>query len=373
MLRGIHFPGNPGLPEIQAICHVPQGDIMKTMELLKNTLESIPITTSWYMSAIDEFKGKHEIYNKQSPEKLEHMEKHALIESSISSNRMEGAHIARSRIETVVFGNSILKGRDEEEVHGYQKALTWVHEQHDKIEINIDTILELHKMIRIGNSDAGKWKNKNSNTIEKLSNGKPIDGYKSPGPDESIALLKKSIELWNEQINKKRIPPLILMAAFNFDFLCIHPFQDGNGRVSRLLLLLQLYKLGYDIGRYISIERLIEENKDRYYESLQKSSEGWSESKNSIWAYTNFLLFILKEAYNEMEIRLENLPDNYRSKTYIIMNFVNNYMGQFSITKIKYYLPGVGMDLIRNILKELQKEGKIRNLGRGINAKWIKL
>jgi Fic family protein len=346
---------------------------MKTIDLLKHTLESIPITTSWYLSAIDEFKGKHEIYNKQSPQKLTDLEKHALIESSISSNRMEGAHIAHSRIETVVFGNSLLKDRDEEEVRGYQKALRWVHEQHNKIEISIDTILNLHKMIRGENSDAGEWKVKKTDIIGKLPDGKQIPGFKSPDVKEGIQLLEEAIKLWNEQINEKRIPPLILLAAFNFDFLCIHPFQDGNGRVSRLLLLLQLYKLGYDIGRYISIERIIEENKERYYESLQQSSVEWSESRNTVWPYTNYLLFILKEAYNELEKRLENLPDNYGSKTYIIMNFINNYMGQFSLPKIKYYLPGIGMDLIRKILKELQKEGKIRNLGRGINAKWIKL
>jgi Fic family protein len=346
---------------------------MKTLELLKNTLESIPITTSWYLSAIDEFKGKHEIYNKQSPDKLEDLEKHALIESSISSNRLEGSHVATSRIETVVFGNSLLKDRNEEEVRGYQKALRWIHEQHDNIDITIETILELHKMIRGANSDAGEWKVKKSDDIEKLPNGKPIDGFKSPDVKEGIQLLEDAITLWREQIDKKRIPPLILLAAFNFDFLCIHPFQDGNGRVSRLLLVLQLYKLGYDIGRFISIERIIEENKERYYESLQKSSAGWSDEKNSIWPYTNYLLFILKEAYGELEKRLENLPENYRSKTYIIMNFVNNYMGQFSLSKIKYYLPGINMELMHKILKELQKEGKIRNLGRGINTKWIKL
>jgi len=345
---------------------------MKTIQNLKNTLDSIPIMTSWYLSAIDEFKGKHEIYQKQSPQKLKDLEKHALIESSISSNRLEGAQVARSRIETVVLGNSLLKDRDEEEVRGYQKALSWIHAEHDKIDISIETILELHRMIRGEKSDAGEWKVSKTDSIEKLPNGKHIADFQSPDVKESIRFLKEAIGLWHEQIEARRIPPLILIAAFNFDFLCIHPFQDGNGRVSRLLLVLQLYKAGYDIGHYVSIERIIEENKERYYESLQKSSVGWSVGKNSIWPYTNYLLFVLKEAYGELEKRIENLPENYGSKTYIIMNFVNNYMGQFNLSKIKYYLPGINTKLIHKILEELQKEGKIRNLGRGINARWIR-
>jgi Fic family protein len=253
------------------------------------------------------------------------------------------------------------------------KALKWVHEEHSKIDINIETILQLHKMIRCEHSDAGEWKTVPNDLVDKSPDGQERAGFNAPDVKEGIYYLEEAIKLWHEQIDKKRIPPLILLSAFNLDFLCIRPFQDGNGRVSRLLLLLQLYKLGYDIGRYISIERIIEENKERYYESLQQSSLGWSEAHNTIWPYTNFLFFIVKEAYNELEKRLENLPENYGSKTYLIMNFVNNYMGQFSLSKIKYYLPGVGMDLIRKILKELQREGKIRNLGRGINAKWIKI
>mgnify|MGYP001599788945 CR=1 FL=1 len=114
---------------------------MKTLDLIKNKLESIPITTSWYLSAIDEFKGKQEYYKKQSPDKLKQLEKHALIESSVSSNRIEGANIARSRMLTVVLGDSSLKNHDEEEVRGYQKGLTWIHENHEKIDISIDTIL----------------------------------------------------------------------------------------------------------------------------------------------------------------------------------------------------------------------------------------
>jgi Fic family protein len=345
---------------------------MKTLDFIKRKLESIPITTSWYLSAIDEFKGKQEYYKKQSPEKLKQLETHALVESSVSSNRIEGASIARARMLTVVLGDSSLKNHEEEEVRGYLKALKWVHEDHEKIELNIDTILKFHKMIRGDNSDAGEWKEIQSNIMEKLPDGSEKISFQPPGVKDSVNFLEEAVHLWHEQIKEKRIPPLILLAAFNFDFLCIHPFRDGNGRVSRLLLVLQMYKLGLDIGRYISIERIIEENKERYYESLQLSSTGWTEGENTIWPYANYLLFVLKEAYNELEVKLEHLPVAKGAKTFLIMNVINNYIGQFSLSNIKYYLPGVGMEMIRKIIKELQKEGKIRNLGRGINARWIK-
>jgi len=343
------------------------------MDYITRKLESIPITTSWYLSAIDEFKGKQEYYKKQSSEKLKQLEKHALVESAVSSNRIEGASIARSRMFTVVMGEASLKSHEEEEVRGYQKALKWIHDNHEKLELNIDTVIQLHKLIRSGNSDAGQWKDIESDIKAILPNGAEKISFKPPGVKESVHYLEEAIRLWHEQIKEKRIPPIILMAAFNFDFLCIHPFRDGNGRVSRLLLVLQMYKLGLEIGRYISIERIIEENKERYYESLQHSSVDWSKGENNIWHYTNYLLFVLKEAYTELEMKIKHQPVNKGAKTYLIMDFVNNYMGQFSISNIKYYLPGVGMELIRKILNELKKEGKIRAFGRGINAKWMKI
>ncbi len=346
---------------------------MKTLEKLKNELKSVPIATSWLLSDLDQFKGKQELYNKQSPQKLKKLKEHALIESSISSNRMEGVNVAQARIETVLFGNSLLKDRDEEEIRGYQKALRWIHESHYKIDINLETILKLHQMSRGELWDAGKLKEKQIDITEILPNGKFRIRFKPPGVSESKSLLLKLIETYNEEIKEKHIPHLILLVAFNFDFLCIHPFRDGNGRVSRLLLLLQLYKLGFEIGRFISLERIIEENKDRYYETLEQSSGNWHESKNNIWPYCNYVLFILKESFKQLDSRLESLPNSKGNKSDLIQDFVQNSTFPFRIADIKYNLPGVSLDLIRKILKDLQKEKKVKNLGRGRNAEWQKI
>ena len=173
-----------------------------------------------------------------------------------------------------------------------------------------------------------------------------------------------------------QIRPIILIiffTAFNFDFLSIHPFRDVNGRVSRLLLILQLYKLGIEIGKFISIERIIEENKERYYETLEESSRMWHEGKNDIWPYANYLLFVFKEAYRQLENRLESIPNPKGNKTDLIMDYIENSVGSFRIADIKYNLPGVSIELIRKVLKTLQKENKVISLGRGRNAEWEKV
>lgn len=346
---------------------------MKSLDQLKNSLSGIPLATSWYISSLDEYKGKQELYIRQSPQKLKRLKEHAIIESSMSSNRLEGVTVENSRIETVVFGNSHLRDRDEEEVRGYQNALRWIHESSHKIEINVETILKLHQLCKGNIWDAGKLKEKQVDITEKLPGGQERVRFKSPGAKESKVMLEQLIELWHEQIKERRIPPLVLLAAFNLDFLSVHPFRDGNGRVSRLLLLLGLYQCGYEVGRYMSIEKIIEENKERYYETLKESSRNWMKGKSDIWPYGNYLFFVLKEAYRQLDERIKSLPGSRGSKSDMVLEYIKNAIGRFSVADIKYHTPGVGIDLIRKLLKELQKEGKIKSTGRGRNAKWEKV
>jgi len=169
-----------------------------------------------------------------------------------------------------------------------------------------------------------------------------------------------------------KVHPLIAMAAFNLDFLCIHPFRDGNGRVSRLLMLLQCYHLEIEVGRYISLERLIEQNKERYYETLKLSSEGWHEGRHDPWHYINFICFILKSAYKEFEERLSRLPQPKGEKTAMIQDALKRFQGDFSVADMRRECPGVGIDMIRKTLKDLQAQGIVECLGRGRSAKWRK-
>jgi Fic family protein len=162
------------------------------------------------------------------------------------------------------------------------------------------------------------------------------------------------------------------LVAFNLDFLCIHPFRDGNGRVSRLLLLLQCYHLGLEVGRYISLERLIEQNKERYYETLEQSSQGWHEGKHDPWPYINYVLSIIKMAYREFEQRLGQLQSPKGEKTRLFLQAIDRTLGPFSVADLQNRCPNVSVDMIRRILKNVRVKNQIECLGRGQNARWQK-
>ena len=184
--------------------------------------------------------------------------------------------------------------------------------------------------------------------------------------------MRETLALWDDCLKERWVHPLVALAAFNLDFLCIHPFRDGNGRVSRLLLLLGCYHLGYEVGRYISLERLIEENKDRYYETLQASSQRWHEGKHDPWPYVNYLLYILKTAYAEFEARLGQVASPKGAKTEVVISAIGRAADPFRVAEIRAVCPGVGVDLIRKVLRTLKDAGKVECLSRGQNASWRK-
>ena len=291
---------------------------MVTLKQLSTKLEAVPAATSWYLADLGEARGKQELFTKQSPQRLKVLKEHALIESAVSSNRIEGVTIDQSRVRTVVFGKAHLHDRDEEEVRGYRNALKLIHEQGANLSVSEDTILKLHRLTRGDIWDAGKYKDKDGDIIEKYPDGRERVRFKTVSAVRTPAFMAELIDLWNNGLYERRTQPLILMAAFNLDFLCIHPFRDGNGRVSRLLLLLQLYHIGYDVGRYISIERIIEQSKDRYYETLEQSSEGWHKGEHDPWPYINYILFTLKTAYQEFENRVGQVKSPRGAKTELI-------------------------------------------------------
>ena len=177
---------------------------------------------------------------------------------------------------------------------------------------------------------------------------------------------------WQHCLDDRWVHPLIAMAAFNLDFLCIHPFRDGNGRVSRLALLLQCYQLEYEVGRYISLERLIEENKDRYYETLEQSSQGWHEGKHDPWPYINYVLSIFKMAYREFAERVGAVKAPRGSKTDLVLAAINRFVGEFTVSQLEQACPGVSRDMIRRVLREQQSVNVIECQGRGPAARWKK-
>ena len=343
-----------------------------TLRLFFRKFEAVPASTSWYLEDLGESRGKQELFTRQSPQRLKALREHALIESAISSNRIEGVEVDKSRIATIVFGKPLLRDRDEEEVRGYRQALILIHEQSAELQISEETIQALHRLARGEIWDAGKYKEKDGDIIEKYPDGSSRVRFKTVPAGDTPAYMKELVELYDAGIKERKIPPLVLLAAFNLDFLCIHPFRDGNGRVSRLLLLLQCYHLGFEVGRYIGLERLIELNKERYYETLEQSSHNWHEGKHDPWPYINYILFIIKTAYREFEERLGQLQSPRGEKTGLVLHAIDRAIGPFRIAGLRHECPNVSVDMIRRILKNLQKEDRVECLGRGQNAQWRK-
>ena len=344
---------------------------MMTLRQLADEPPVIPTRASWYLADLSEAKGKYELFTRQSPQKLKILREHALIESAVSSNRIEGVEVDKSRIGTLMFGKPALRDRDEEEVRGYRDALKLIHESGAKLPISEATIKKLHKLCRGEIWDAGRYKEKNVDIIQTYPDGRSRVRFKSVPAKQTPAAMAEMVELWNRGLKEKWIHPLALVAALNLDFLCIHPFRDGNGRVSRLLFLLACYHCGLEVGRYISLERIVEDNKERYYEVLEQSSQRWHEGKHEPWPTMNFLLFILTQACKEFEQRLGKVKSPRGEKTALIEGAIARQAGLFSLSDLQQACPGVSVDLIRTVLKRL-KGKTIECLGRGHTAKWRK-
>ena len=345
---------------------------MMTLRQLAAEPPMLPTRTTWYLTDLAEAGGKQELFTRQSPQKLNVLREHALVESAVSSNRIEGVEVDKSRVGTLMFGKPALRDRNEEEVCGYRDALRLIHEQGAKLPITETTIKRLHKLCRGEIWDAGAYKEKDVDIIQKYADGRSRVRFKTVLASQTPKAMAEMIELWQRGVREKWVHPLLLAAALNLDFLCIHPFRDGNGRASRLLFLLACYHCGIEAGRYISLERLIEQNKERYYEVLEQSSARWHEGKHDPWLTMNFLLFILTQACKEFEQRVGQLKSPRGEKTEAVLAAIERQVTTFRVADLQSECPGVGVDLIRQLLARLQKDKKIKSLGTGRGAKWEK-
>lgn len=345
---------------------------MMTLRQLAAGPLTLSMQTMWYLTDLAEARGKQELFTRQSPQKLKVLREHALIESAVSSNRIEGVEVDKSRIATLVFGKPALRDRDEEEVRGYRDALKLIHENGAKLPISETTITTLHKLSRGEIWDAGAYKQKDVDIIQTYPDGRSRVRFKTLPAKDTPRAMAEMIELWQRGMREKWVHPLVLAAALNLDFLCIHPFRDGNGRVSRLLFLLACYHCGIEAGRYISLERIIEDNKERYYEVLEHSSQRWHEGKHDPWPAVNFLLYILTHACKEFEERVGRMTSPRGAKTEMVEQAIETISGEFSITDVERLCPGVSRDMIRLLLRDLKAVGRIECLGRGPGAKWRK-
>jgi Fic family protein len=333
---------------------------------------SLPLSSVWLMTDIAEAKGLQGLYTRQAPQLLDALRETALVQSVESSNRIEGVTVAPDRLRPLVLGNARPRDRSEEEIRGYKRALDLVHTQARGLEISPQLFQRLHALIQEGSGDAGQWKQVENDLVEFREGLAPIVRFRPVPAAEAPQATEELCLAYHYTIGQNLVPPPLAMASLVFDFLCIHPFRDGNGRVSRLLTLLALYQHGYEVGRYVSLERLIEESRSDYYDALQSSSQGWHEGRHDLLPWYNYLLATVKRAYREFESRVGQLQSPRGAKTLLVESVITALPSSFTLADVERAAPGVSRDLIRQVFRKLQGEGAIECMGKGPGTVWRK-
>lgn len=327
-----------------------------------------------YIAAIYKEAGKQEMYLKQRPEELERLVEIAKIQSTEASNAIEGIVTTNTRIKQLVKEKTTPKNRAEEEIAGYRDVLNIIHESFDAIPLTQNFILQLHKIMysHMNNPMAGRTKNVQNYISATHSDGKTEVLFTPLDPFETPAALDKICEEYNRVIGNNELEPLIAIPVFIHDFLCIHPFNDGNGRMSRLLTTLLLYRNGFYVGKYISLEAMIAKHKDLYYNALGISQEGWIEGNDNPVPFIKYLLSTILAAYRDFEDRFKIVEEKLPVID-MVRKAVNNKIGWFTKQDIRELCPSLSVSSIEGALRKLIELGEIRREGNGKNNKYARL
>lgn len=331
---------------------------------------TVTMSTSWLLGDIAEAKGKQALHAHQSPQVLKALREMALIQSTESSNRIEGVTVSADRLVPLVLSKTKPRDRSEQEVQGYRLALNEIHTRHEKLPINAATLKHLHALCQSASGDGGEFKSLDNEVIELKAGAAPVVRFRCVKAKQTPAAIDELCLLYRHALDQQGIPPVIATAALVLDFLCIHPFRDGNGRVSRLLTLLALYQHGYEVGRYISLERLVEESKEDYYESLNRSTLHWHEGKHDFTPWLNFFLAIMHRGYVEFEQRAGQTKSPRGAKAGLVLAAIRTQLGDFQLADIERLCPGVGREWIRSLLSDLKASGEVSCRGKGPAARW---
>jgi|LGOV01.1.fsa_nt_gb Fic family protein len=325
------------------------------------------------LTEIHEFRGKQELYMESQPDVLEAMVGVAKIQSAGASNRIEGIYTSEKRLGDIVNQKTEPKNRNEEEIAGYREVLNTIHENYDYIIPRSNVLLQLHRDLYSYNSGSvgGRFKN-----VDNVIEGENEFGEKKVRfIPVSAYLTKETMESMCNQfvdvLKKDSVDPLLLMPIFILDFLCVHPFNDGNGRMSRLLTLLLLYQQSYIVGKYISFEMLIEKTKETYYNTLQLSSIGWHENKNDYKPFIKYYLGVLLAAYRDFSSRVETIRNQGFSKSERVKHVFNTKIGKISKSDISKLCPDISITTIEKALAELVKEEYIKKVGGGRSTAYV--
>jgi len=323
------------------------------------------------LRALGEFRGKQTLYFHQAPETLKTLRETAVIESTESSSRIEGVTVAPGRLEPLLLKRTDPRNRSEQEVAGYRDALALIHESAREMEFSTNVLLQLHGMLyRYLPQRGGRWKNAPNEITERRPDGSTRVRFNPTPPHLTPVQAEEMANRYARAVDGQHQDPLVLVPLAVLDFLCIHPFTDGNGRIARLLSLMLLYQSNYDVGRYISLERIIEATKQGYYESLEASSIGWHDGQHDVMPWLEYFWGTLIRAYREFEERVRRVRTVPGAKTEQVRLAVSRRSQPFAISEIEAECADVSRDMVRHVLRQMREEGLIEVVGRGRAARW---
>ena len=322
------------------------------------------------LTLISEFKGEQRLFIEAHKDELNELTEVAKIQSTEASNRIEGIFTADDRLKNLVQEKTTPRNRDESEIAGYRDVLNTVHESYEYIPINSNYFLQLHRDLYkfIGDADGGMFKTDDNIIRERDEHGNEKIRFRPVSALETPEALDALCNAYKEA--KNDVDPLILMSMFILDFLCIHPFNDGNGRMSRLLTLLLLYQSGFIVGKYVSIEKKIEESKETYYEALHDSSVHWHENENDYKPFVNYMLGVIVSAYKEFESRVKLVTDPNLSKADRIREIIKNHIGTITKSELIEMNPDISDTTVQRTLADLLKKNEIKKIGGGRYTKY---
>jgi len=326
------------------------------------------------VASIYRYQGKQELYLKQRPNELDKLIDIAKIQSTESSNEIEGIVTTSVRLKQLLEEKTIPRNRNEQEIVGYRDVLDIIHENYDVIPISRNYILQMHKILysHMNNPLAGKIKNVQNYISATYPDGHSEVLFTPLSPVETPVALDRICDEYNRVIGNFEVEPIIMIPIFIHDFLCIHPFNDGNGRMSRLLTTLLLYKNGFYVGRYISLEVLIAKDKAAYYESLNKAGVNWHDGYDDVVPFIKYLLGIILAAYKAFDDRF-SIVENKLSAVEMVRKATLQKLGRFTKQDIYELCPTLSISSIEGSLRKLVEEGELRREGVGRSTKYIRL
>lgn len=346
---------------------------MRTYDYNKKWQQLLTPEIVTMLSQIHEFKGEQNLFIEAQSDTLTQLVEIAKIQSTEASNKIEGIFTSDERLKKLVTNKTTPRSRNEQEIAGYRDVLSTIHDSYEFIPVRPFIILQLHRDLYkfSGKSIGGAYKNADNVIAEEDNEGnrfvrfQPIPAWETPDSIEALC------DAFDDAIARNEADPLLIIPMFILDFLCIHPFNDGNGRMSRLLTLLLLYRAGYIVGKYISIEKVIETTKDTYYEALQSSSQGWHEEENDYAHFVRYMLGVILSAYRDFSSRVRVLTTSGMSKPDRIREIIKDTLGKITKTEIMQKCPDISQVTVQRTLNDLIKNGDIIKIGGGRYTSYI--